>query len=93
MHAPAALHLEQTHGLDGLLAVVTLTMGVVGLALVGFGAHRAGMALGAVGVLSGFWGQYVSNTRFERFFDIVGLVSAAVAFAVGAALGGLSFNG
>ena len=93
MHAPEALHLEQTHGLDGLLALVTLTLGAVGLALVGFGAHRAGMVCGAVGVLSGFWGQYVSNTRFERFFDVVGLVAAAVAFGVGAALGGLSFNG
>ena len=93
MHAPAVLHLEQTHRLDLVLAVTALALGLVGLVLNGFTAHRAGMSFGAVGVVAGLWGQLISRTRSERFADIIGLVTAAVAFAVGAALGGLSFNG
>lgn len=93
MHAPAALHLEETHRLDLTLALAALSLGLVGLALVGFDLERAGMFLGAAGVFAGLWGQLISRTRAERFADIIGLVSAALAFALGAALGGLSFNG
>lgn len=93
MHAPAALHLEQTHPLDAALAVTTAICAIVGLVCVAAGAYRVGLGFGAVGVLSGLSGQMFSRTRSERFFDVVGLVASAVAFAVGAALGGLSFNG
>jgi hypothetical protein len=93
MHAPAVLHLEEAHGLDAALALLTFVMGAVGLALVAAGIDRAGMACGAVGVVSGMWGQLVSRTRSERFFDVVGLVAAAVAFALGAAFGDLTFSG
>jgi hypothetical protein len=93
MHAPAALHLEETHRLDLVLALAALSLGVVGLALVGLDQERPGMYLGAVGVFAGLWGQLISRTRAERFADVIGLVSAALAFALGAALGGLSFNG
>jgi hypothetical protein len=93
MRAPTVLHLEEAHGLDALLAAGALLLGIVGLALVGLDAPRAGMALGAVGVLAGGWGQLISRTRSERFADVIGLVAAALAFAVGAAQGGLAFNG
>ncbi len=93
MHAPAALHLEETHRLDAALALIAGVCGVVGLVLNAFSAHRAGMWFGVVGVIAGLWGQMISRTRSERFFDVVGLVCAAVAFAVGAALGGLTFSG
>lgn len=93
MHAPAALHLEESHAFDALIAVLTSVLAVVGLIALAAGAHRLGMALGAVGVLSGLIGQMVSRTRPERFLDVVGLVGCAVAFGVGAALGGLSFDG
>ena len=93
MHAPAVLHLEETHPLDAVTAVLTAALAVVGLISVAAGAHRLGMYCGAVGVFSGLIGQMFSRTRSERFFDVVGLVACAVAFAVGAALGGLSFNG
>lgn len=93
MRAPTALHLEQTHRLDLVLALAALSLGVVGLALVGFDLERPGMFLGAAGVFAGLWGQLVSRTRVERFADVIGLVSAALAFALGAAFGGLSFNG
>ena len=91
MHAPAVLHLEETHPLDAVTAVLTAALAVVGL--ISVAAHRLGMYCGAVGVFSGLIGQMFSRTRSERFFDVVGLVACAVAFAVGAALGGLSFNG
>jgi hypothetical protein len=93
MHAPIALHLEQTHRLDLTLALAALVLGVGGLALVALDANHAGMYFGAVGVFAGLWGQLISRTRSERFADIIGLVTAALAFALGAAYGGLSFNG
>lgn len=93
MHVPEALHLEETHPFDAITAVLTSVLAVIGLLSLAVGAHRLGMALGAVGVLSGLTGQMFSRTREERFLDVVGLVGCAVAFAVGAALGGLSFNG
>ena len=98
MHAPNALHLdalhmEETHPADAISAVVTSVLGVVALICVAAGAHRVGMGLGAVGVITGGIGQMISRTRPERFLDVVGLVACAVAFGVGAALGGLSFNG
>ena len=92
-HAPHALHLEETHRTDATLAIVTLSLGVLGLLLVALDAPRAGLVCGAIGVITGLWGQMVSRTRSERFFDVIGLVSAALALAVGAAHGGLTFSG
>jgi hypothetical protein len=93
VHAPSPLHLEDAHGVDVLLAFVTFLLAAAGLILLGIGAPEAGMACGAAGVLLGLWGQMVSRTRSERFFDIIGLVAAAVAFALGAARSGLNFPG
>jgi hypothetical protein len=93
MHAPAALHLEETHPFDAITAVITSVLAAVAVIAVSAGGHRLGMYCGAVGVLTGLTGQMVSRTRPERFLDVIGLVACAVAFAVGAALGGLSFNG
>jgi hypothetical protein len=93
MHAPAPLHLEDAHGVDALLAIITFLLGTVGLILLALDVPEAGMACGAVGVLLGLWGQMVSRTRSERFFDVIGLVAAAVAFALGAAQSGLNFPG
>jgi hypothetical protein len=93
MHAPAALHLEETHPFDAITAVATAVLALVGIISVAAGGHRLGMYCGAVGVVTGLAGQMFSRTRSERFLDVVGLVTCALAFAVGAALGGLSFNG
>lgn len=93
MHAPAVLHLEQTHPSDALLAVATIMLGTLGLGLVAVDAYLTGMWFGAVGVVSGLTGQLLSRTRSERFLDVIGLVAAALAFAIGAAYGDLSFNG
>jgi hypothetical protein len=93
MPAPTALHLTEVHPLDGALAVVTFLLGAVGLTLVTFGgqtADRTGLVLGAVGTLAGLWGQLVSRTRPERFVDVIGLVAAALALALGLAFGHLS---
>ncbi|HUR14442.1 MAG TPA: hypothetical protein VM097_08100 [Mycobacteriales bacterium] len=88
-----ALHLDQTHPLDAVAAVLTAVLGAVALVAVAAGGHRLGMAIGAVGVITGGIGQMISRTRSERFLDVVGLGACAVALGVGAALGGLSFNG
>lgn len=93
MHAPAALHLEDTHAMDAGLALVTFALGAVGLLLIVANANVAGAVAGAAGVLSGLSGQLVSRTRPERFLDVIGLVASAVALAVGLAFGGISFNG
>ena len=93
MHAPAALHLEDTHAMDAGLALVTFVLGAVGLLLIVADANVAGAVAGAAGVLSGLSGQLVSRTRPERFLDVIGLVASAVALAVGLAFGGISFNG
>ncbi len=93
MSAPTALHLSEVHPLDGALAVVTFLLGGVGLTLVTFGgqtADRTGLVLGAVGTVTGLWGQLVSRTRPERFLDVIGLVAAALALALGLAFGNVS---
>ena len=87
MHAPAVLHLEETHATDALLAVVTFALGVVGLALVAADATDAGVLCGAAGVVTGMWGQMVSRTTSERFLDVIGLVAAGVAFMIGTIAG------
>lgn len=94
MHAPTALHLhlDDTHAADAVLAVLTVVLGGVGLALLAVDSVAA-MVCGAVGVVSGLSGQLVSRTRAERFADITGLVAAALAFALGAATGQLTFSG
>jgi hypothetical protein len=93
MHAPAALHLEETHPFDAITAVLTPLLAVVGLIGLAVDAHLLAIYAGAIGVLSGLVGQMFSRTRAERFLDVVGLVACGVIFAVGAAQGGLSFNG
>ncbi|MFN2536683.1 MAG: hypothetical protein ABR549_00845 [Mycobacteriales bacterium] len=93
MHAPAALHLEETHAMDAVLAVVTAALGAAGLVLVAADANLAGAVTGAVGVLTGLWGQLVSRTRPERFLDVIGIGACAVAFAVGMAYAGIDFGG
>ena len=93
MHAPTALHLEEAHSVDALLAFATFFLGTVGLLMVAFGAPEVGMWCGVAGVLGGLWGQMISRTRSERFLDVVGLVAAAVAFGIGAAQSSLHFLG
>lgn len=84
MNQPAALHFANAHRLDAALALGTFLFGMVGIVLVAASASRAGMVSGGIGVALGLWGQMVSRTRSERFFDVSGLVAAAVAFAIGA---------
>lgn len=98
MHAPAALHLEalhleEVHPVDATLAVLTAALGAAGLLLIAADANIAGAVTGAVGVVTGLWGQLVSRTRPERFLDVVGIGMAAVAFAIGMAYGDINFNG
>jgi hypothetical protein len=92
-HAPEALHLEQTHPLDAITAIGTAVLAIVGLVSLALEAHMLAMGAGALGVISGLTGQMFSRTRSERFLDVVGLTCCALSFALGAAYGGLHFNG
>jgi hypothetical protein len=93
VHAPAALHLEETHAIDAGLALVTFALGAVGLLLIVADANIAGAVAGGVGVMTGLWGQLISRTRSERFLDVIGLGACALAFALGLAYGGINLTG
>ena len=64
-------------------------MGVVGLLLVAVGLETPGTWLGLAGVVVGLVAQMWSRTRAERFVDMAGLLACFMAFAAGAAQGGL----
>lgn len=89
-HAPVSWHLEDTHLADSALAVVTFVLGAAGLLAAALSSPMPAAWLGAVGVMTGLWGQMVSRTTSERFLDVIGLVAAAVAFGLGAAAGGFA---
>ena len=93
MHAPAALHLDEVHAVDAVLAVTTAVLGAVGLLCVLADADAGAAAAGGAGTLLGLWGQLVSRTRSERVLDVIGIGMAAVAFALGMAGGAVTFNG
>lgn len=103
MHALALPHLTRPHltrphlvvpvvprDADHLLAMTTFVLGSLGLVLLAASAPPVlGAWCGVVGLVTGLWGQLVSRTRNERFFDVTGAGMAAVALMVGASLGGL----
>jgi predicted Zn-dependent protease len=87
VHAPTALHLEDAHATDAVLALLTFVLGAVGLALIAADATQAGIACGLAGMASGMWGQMISRTTSERYLDVIGLVAAGLAVAIGSIAG------
>ncbi|MEU1849290.1 hypothetical protein ABZ499_08390 [Streptomyces sp. NPDC019990] len=79
------------HPLQDTLLAVTLVLGVTSFvsALVDDDLHLLSSWAGLVGILTGAYGQWISETTRERFGLILGLGAAGVGFFLGMAHGGL----
>ncbi|MEU0248986.1 hypothetical protein ABZ192_32610 [Streptomyces sp. NPDC006235] len=79
------------HPLQDALLAVTLVLGVTSFitALVDEDLHLLSSWTGLVGIITGAYGQWVSETTRERFGLILGLGAAGVGFFLGMAHGGL----
>ncbi|MER7758424.1 hypothetical protein [Streptomyces sp. NPDC097619] len=78
------------HPLQDTLLAVTLVLGAVAF-VTGFFDHLHLLSswTGLVGILTGAYGQFISETTRERFGLIIGLGASAVGFFLGMAHGGL----
>ncbi|MFJ8696270.1 hypothetical protein [Streptomyces roseolilacinus] len=78
------------HPLQDTLMVVTLVLGALAFITAQFhGLHLLSSWAGLIGIVTGAYGQYVSETTRQRTFLIIGLGAAAVGFFLGMARGGL----
>jgi hypothetical protein len=78
------------HPLQDTLVVATLVLGAVAFVSAMFDSlHLLSSWAGLVGILTGGYGQFISETTRERFPLIVGLGASAVGFFLGMAHGGL----
>ncbi|WP_436737757.1 hypothetical protein [Streptomyces sp. BBFR102] len=78
------------HPLQDTLMTVTLVLGALALATAGFHhLHLVSSWAGLVGILTGAYGQYISETTRERTLLILGLGASALGFYLGMAHGGL----
>ncbi|MET8078204.1 hypothetical protein [Streptomyces sp. NPDC005303] len=78
------------HPLQDTLLAVTLVLGITAFVTAMFhNLHLLSSWAGLVGILTGAYGQWVSETTRERFGLILGLGAAAVGFFLGMAHGGL----
>ena len=78
------------HPLQDTLLAVTLVLGVIAFVTCFFdNLHLLSSWTGLVGILTGAYGQWISETTRERFGLILGLGAAAVGFFLGMAHGGL----
>ncbi|MFG2498348.1 hypothetical protein ACGFSB_09065 [Streptomyces sp. NPDC048441] len=80
----------KAHPLQDTLLAVTLVLGAIAFVSAMFhNLHLLSSWAGLVGIATGAWGQFVSETTRERFCLIVGLGASAVGFFLGMAHGGL----
>ncbi|MET9426242.1 MULTISPECIES: hypothetical protein [unclassified Streptomyces] len=78
------------HPVQDTLMVVTLVLGALAFITAQFhGLHLVSSWAGLVGILTGAYGQYISETTRERTLLIIGLGASAVGFFLGMAHGGL----
>lgn len=81
---------HKPHPVQDTLLAVTLVLGVVSFVTAMFHhLHLLSSWTGLVGILTGAYGQFISETTRERFGLIVGLGASAVGFFLGMAHGGL----
>ncbi|MEU3600831.1 hypothetical protein ABZ714_19225 [Streptomyces sp. NPDC006798] len=78
------------HPLQDTLAGVTLVLGVLAFVSSWFpGLHLLSSWTGLIGILTGAYGQFISETTRERFVLVLGLGASAAGFYLGLAHGGL----
>ncbi|MET9253653.1 hypothetical protein ACGFZL_05050 [Streptomyces sp. NPDC048182] len=78
------------HPLQDTLLAVTLALGVLSVITAGFSwLHVLTSWAGLAGVLTGGYGQFISETTRERFGLILGLGASAIGLYFGIAHGGL----
>ncbi|QFQ98799.1 hypothetical protein F9278_24480 [Streptomyces phaeolivaceus] len=81
---------DKPHPVQDTLLAVTLVLGVLSFVTAMFHhLHLLSSWAGLVGILTGAYGQFISETTRERFGLIVGLGASAVGFFLGMAHGGL----
>jgi hypothetical protein len=78
------------HPLQDTLLAVTLVLGLTAAITAIFDSlHLVSSWAGLVGIMTGAYGQWISETTRERFGLILGLGASAVGFFLGMAHGGL----
>ncbi|MFR9797512.1 hypothetical protein ACL02U_16625 [Streptomyces sp. MS06] len=78
------------HPLQDTLLVVTLALGATAaISAIFHDLHLLSSWAGLVGILTGAYGQWISETTRERFGLILGLGASAIGFFLGMAHGGL----
>jgi len=78
------------HPLQDTLLAVTLVLGITAFVTAMFHSlHLISSWAGLVGIVTGAYGQFVSETTRERFGLILGLGASAIGFFLGMANGGL----
>ncbi|MEU8654290.1 hypothetical protein [Streptomyces sp. NPDC048737] len=78
------------HPLQDTLTAVTLVLGAVAFITAMFHSlHLLSSWAGLVGIFTGAYGQWISETTRERFGLILGLGASGVGFFLGMAHGGL----
>jgi hypothetical protein len=78
------------HPLQDTLLAVTLVLGITSFVTAMFhDLHLLSSWTGLVGLITGVYGQWISETTRERFGLILGLGAAGVGFFLGMAHGGL----
>ena len=81
---------DRPHPVQDALVAVTLVLGVVSFVTAMFhNLHLLSSWTGLVGILTGAYGQWISETTRERFGLILGLGASAVGLFLGMAHGGL----
>ncbi|MER5377232.1 hypothetical protein [Streptomyces sp. NPDC002553] len=78
------------HPVQHAMMVATLLLGAVSFITAMFdNLHLLSSWTGLVGIFTGAYGQWISETTRERFFLILGLGASGVGFFLGMAHGGL----
>ncbi|MFJ8081608.1 hypothetical protein RKD23_003841 [Streptomyces sp. SAI-170] len=81
---------DKAHPLQDTLLAVTVVLGAISFITAMFhNLHLLSSWTGLVGIITGAYGQWISETTRERFGLILGLGACAVGFFLGMAHGGL----